>query len=80
MHNELLDQLAVKTGGSHFPGVFQYYQKDYVLNVLSELYQVYQRGEDNAEDVYWAIDFWDDIIKHFQLDNYEVEKLLKNDK
>jgi hypothetical protein len=48
--------------------------------VLSELYQVYQRGEDNAEDVYWAIDFWDDIIKHFQLDNYEVEKLLKNNK
>ena len=80
MNNELLDQLAVKTGGSHFPGVFQYYQKDYVLNVLSELYQVYQRGEDNAEDVYWAIDFWDDIVRHFQLDNYEIEKLLKNNK
>lgn len=77
MQNELLDQLALKTGGSHFPAVFGHYQKDYILNVLSELYQVYQRGENGPED-YLAIDFWDDIIEHFKLDNYEVNKLLKN--
>lgn len=77
MNNELLDQLALKTGGSHFPAVFDYYQKDYILNVLSELYQVYAKGENTPED-YLAIDFWDDIIKHFKLDNYEIEKLLKN--
>ncbi len=80
MDNELLDKIALQTGGSHFPAVFHHYQKDYVLSVLSELYQVYQRGEDNAEDVYWAIDFWDDIVRHFQLDNYEIDKLLKNNK
>ena len=78
MQNELLDQLAVKTGGSLFPAVFHHYQKDYILNVLSEMYQVYQKGEQNAEDIYYAIDFWDDIVKHFQLDNYEIDKLLKN--
>ena len=80
MDNELLNEIALQTGGSHFPAVFHHYQKDYVLSVLSELYQVYQRGEDNAEDVYWAIDFWDDIVRHFQLDNYEIDKLLKNNK
>ena len=76
MQNELLDQLAVKTGGSLFPAVFHHYQKDYVLNVLSEMYQVYQKGE-NTPDDYFAIDFWDDIVKHFELDHYEIEKLLK---
>jgi hypothetical protein len=78
MDHELLDKLALQTGGSHFPAVFGHYQKNYVMNVLAELYQVYQQGEDNAEDVYLAIDFWDDIIQHFQLDNYEIDKLLKN--
>ena len=78
MQNELLEQLALKTGGSHFPAVFHHYQKDYIMNVLSEMYQVYQKGEQNAEDIYYAIDFWDDIIKHFALDGYEIDKLLKN--
>ena len=78
MNNELLDELALKTGGSHFPAVFGHYQKDYILNVLSEMYQVYQKGEQNAEDIYYAIDFWDDIVKHFELDHYEIDKLLKN--
>jgi hypothetical protein len=48
-----------------------------ILEVLSELYQVYQRGQVSAEDVYLAIDFWDDIVQHFQLDNNEIEMLLK---
>jgi hypothetical protein len=78
MNHELLDKLALQTGGSHFPAVFGHYQKDYILSVLSELYQVYQKNEDNAEDVYLAIDFWDDIIAHFKLDNYEIDKLLKS--
>ena len=74
MQNELLDQLAVKTGGSLFPAVFHHYQKDYVLNVLSEIHQVFQKQQFDG----YAIDFWDDIIQHFQLDNYEIDKLLKN--
>ena len=79
MNNELLDNLALKTGGSHFPAVFGHYQKDYILNVLSEIYQVYQNGEDRPGiDVYHALDLWDDIVERFKLDNYEIEKLLKN--
>ena len=73
MQNELLDQLALKTGGSHFPAVFGHYQKDYILNVLSEIYQVFQKQQFDG----YAIDFWDDIVKHFELDHYEIEKLLK---
>ena len=80
MNYELLDELALKTGGSHFPAVFDHYQRDYILNVLSEIYQVYQKGDINAEDVYHALDLWDDIVERFKLDNYEIEKLLKNNK
>ena len=75
MNNELLDQLALKTGGSHFPAVFHHYQRDYVLHVLSEIYEVFQKQQFDG----YAIDFWDDIIKHFQLDNYEIERLAKDD-
>ena len=75
MDNELLEQLALKTGGSHFPTVFHHYQKDYVLHVLSEIHQVFRNQPFDG----YAIDFWDDIVQHFQLDNYEIEKLLKND-
>ena len=80
MNQKLLNELALQTGGAHFPAVFHHYQKDYVMNVLSELYQVYQQGQDNAEDAYLAIDFWDDVVQHFKLDHYEIEKLLKNNK
>ena len=76
MNHELLDQIALKTGGSLFPAVFHHYQKDYVLNVLSEIYQVFQNQDFDG----YAIDFWDDIVQHFQLDNYEIERLLKNNK
>lgn len=76
MNNELLEQLALKTGGSHFPAVFGHYQKDYILNVLSEIHQVFQKQQFDG----YAIDFWDDIVKHFGLDNYEIDKLLKNNK
>jgi hypothetical protein len=76
MNHELLDKIALHTGGSHFPAVFHHYQKDYVLNVLSEIQQVFQNQQFDG----YAIDFWDDIIKHFQLDYYEIDKLLKNNK
>ena len=76
MNNELLEQLALKTGGSYFPAVFQYYQKDYMMHVLSEIHQVFQKQQFDG----YAIDFWDDIVKHFALDHYEIEKLLKNNK
>ena len=76
MNNELLDQLALKTGGSHFPAVFGYYQKEYMLHVLSEIYDVFQKQQFDG----YAIDFWDDIVKHFELDYYEIDKLLKNNK
>lgn len=75
MNNELLEQIALKTGGSHFPAVFGHYQRDYMLNVLSEIYEVFQKQQFDG----YAIDFWDDIIKHFQLDNYEIERLAKDD-
>jgi hypothetical protein len=76
MDHPLLNKIGLKTGGTHFPAVFNHYQKDYVLNVLSEIYQVYQKGENTPED-YLALDLWDDIVKHFKLDNYEIDKLIK---
>ena len=76
MDNELLEQLALRTGGSHFPAVFGHYQRDYILNVLSEIQHVFNKQQFDG----YAIDFWDDIIKHFKLDHYEIEKLLKNNK
>ena len=74
MNNELLDNLALKTGGSHFPAVFGHYQRDYILHVLSEIHRLFQKQQFDG----YAIDFWDDIIKHFALDGYEIDKLLKN--
>ena len=74
MNNELLEQIALRTGGSYFPSVFHHYQRDYVLHVLSEIHDVFQKQQFDG----YAIDFWDDIVQHFQLDNYEIEKLVKN--
>ena len=76
MNNDLLHQLALETGGSHFPSVFETYQKDYTLKVLSEIHNVFQKQQFDG----YAIDFWDDIVEHFQLDNNEIEKLQKNNK
>jgi len=76
MNHELLDELALRTGGSLFPEVFQYYQKQYVMQLLSEIHSVFQKQQFDG----YAIDFWDDVIQHFQLDNYEIEKLHKNNK
>ena len=73
MNNELLTELALQTGGSHYPSVFKTYQNDYTLRVLSEIHQVFQKQQFDG----YAIDFWDDIVQHFQLDNTEVEVLLK---
>jgi hypothetical protein len=73
MNNELLNELALQTGGSHYPSVFKTYQNDYTLRVLSEIHQVFQKQQFDG----YAIDFWDDIVQHFQLDNTEVEKLSK---
>ena len=74
MNHDLLDSLALKTGGAHFPAVFGHYQRDYILYVLSEIHQVFQKQQFDG----YAIDFWDDIVKHFELDHYEIDKLLKN--
>ena len=76
MNNDLLHQLALETGGSHFPSVFESYQKQYVLNVLSEIHTVFSKQQFDG----YAIDFWDDIVKHFQLDNNEMEMLQKSNK
>ena len=76
MNNELLTDIARQTGGSFFVDVFKTHQERYALQLLSEIYQVYQTGENTPED-YLALDFWDDIVQHFQLDNNEIEKLLK---
>ena len=73
MNNELLNELALQTGGSHYPSVFKTHQNDYTLRVLSEIHQVFQKQQFDG----YAIDFWDDIVQHFQLDNKEVEMLLK---
>ena len=73
MNQKLLNDLALKTGGAHFPAVFQHYQKDYVLNVLLEIQKVLHEVPFDA----YAIDFWDDVVQHFQLDNTEIDKLLK---
>jgi hypothetical protein len=74
-----MNKLALAAGGAHFPEVFKTYQKDYILNILIELYKVYQKGENTPED-YLALDFWDDIVKHFKLDNNELDMLLKYNK
>jgi hypothetical protein len=73
MNHELLNDLALQTGGSFYPAVFESYQKAYTLSVLSEIYQVFQKQQFDG----YAIDFWDDIVKHFQLDNTEEQKLSK---
>ena len=73
MNQELLTELALQTGGSHYPSVFATYQNDYTLRVLSEVYRVFSKQQFDG----YAIDFWDDIVQHFQLDNNEIEKLLK---
>jgi hypothetical protein len=73
MNQKLLNDLALETGGSFYPAVFETYQKAYTLNVLSEIYQVFQKQQFDG----YAIDFWDDVVQHFQLDNTEEEVLLK---
>ena len=76
MNKELLNELALQTGGSHYPSVFATYQNDYTLRVLSEVYCVFTKQQFDG----YSIDFWDDIVSHFQLDNTELEKLYKNNK
>ena len=44
-----------------------------LLEVLSEIHQVFSKQQFDG----YAIDFWDDIVQHFQLDNNEIEKLSK---
>lgn len=73
MNNELLTDIARQTGGSFFVDVFKTHQERYALQLLSEVYQVFQKQQFDG----YAIDFWDDIVQHFQLDNNEIEKLSK---
>ena len=73
MNNELLTEVALRTGGSFFVDVFKSHQERYALQLLSEIYQVFSKQQFDG----YAIDFWDDIVQHFQLDNNEIEKLSK---
>jgi hypothetical protein len=73
MNQELLTEIAKQTGGSFFVDVFKTHQERYALQLLSEVYQVFQKQQFDG----YAIDFWDDIVQHFQLDNTEIEKLSK---
>jgi hypothetical protein len=73
MNSELLTDIARQTGGSFFVDVFKTHQERYALQLLSEVYQVFQKQQFDG----YAIDFWDDIVQHFQLDNTEIEKLSK---
>ena len=73
MNNELLTDIARQTGGTFFVDVFKSHQERYALQLLSEIHQVFQKQQFDG----YAIDFWDDIVQHFQLDNTEIEKLSK---
>jgi hypothetical protein len=73
MNNELLTEIDKQTGGSFFVDVFKTHQERYALQLLSEIHQVFQKQQFDG----YAIDFWDDIVQHFQLDNTEIEKLSK---
>jgi hypothetical protein len=73
MNQELLTDIARQTGGSFFVDVFRSHQERYALQLLSEIHQVFQKQQFDG----YAIDFWDDIVKHFQLDNKEMEVLSK---
>jgi len=73
MNNELLTDIARQTGGTFFVDVFKSHQERYALQLLSEIHQLFRKQHIDG----YAIDFWDDIVQHFQLDNNEIEKLLK---
>jgi len=73
MNNELLTDIARQTGGTFFVDVFKSHQERYALQLLSEIHRVFQKQQFDG----YAIDFWDDIVQHFQLDNTEMEKLSK---
>ena len=73
MNQELLTELALEAGGSFFVDTFRSHQEKYALEMLSEIYRVFSKQQLDR----YAIDFWDDIVQHFQLDNNEIEKLLK---
>ena len=73
MNQELLTELALETGGSFFVDVFKSHQERYALQLLSEIHRVFSKQQFDG----YAIDFWDDIVQHFQLDNNEIEKLSK---
>ena len=73
MNQELLTEIAKQTGGSFFVDVFKSHQERYALQLLSEIYRVFLKQQLDG----YAIDFWDDIVQHFQLDNNEIEKLSK---
>ena len=73
MNQELLTDIARQTGGTFFVDVFKSHQERYALQLLSEIHQVFQKQQFDG----YAIDFWDDIVQHFQLDNTEIEKLSK---
>ena len=73
MNQELLTEITKQTGGSFFVDTFRSHQEKYTLEMLSEIYRVFSKQQFDG----YAIDFWDDIVQHFQLDNNEIEKLSK---
>ena len=67
MNDNLMNRLALETGGSHFPEVFKTYQNEYTRQVLQECYQVFLNSQ-QMTDEYLAIDFLYDIQKHFEIE------------
>ena len=71
MNSDLIHRLALETGGSHFPAVFESYQKEYTLLVLQECYKVFQKRK-QSETEYIAMDYLYDIMKHFDISPEDI--------
>jgi hypothetical protein len=66
VNDTLMNQLALETGGAHFPEVFKQHQEKYTRQVLQECYQVFLDSQQLSEE-YLAVDFLFDIQKHFDI-------------
>lgn len=66
MNKNLLHEIALNAGGSHFPDVFKCYQESYTLLVLQECYKVFQKRQ-QSETEYLGMDYLYDIMKHFDI-------------
>ena len=66
MNDTLMNQLALETGGAHFPEVFKQHQEKYTRQVLLECYKVFLYSTEKPTE-YLALDFLLDIQKHFDI-------------